>query len=253
MSSLGVPLQRKSTTTNTFSVPKPKLKEKIKISKPIVTEKGFKPEPTLNEDSFRHILKLINDVGKNFERMPSVYKGKGEEDLRDHILMTLDPNFELGSASGETFNKSGKTDIQLRYDSSVIFIAECKFWSGAGRYYCAVCIFVNPEALAKLGHFPTRSTEKEAWFLSPFRPETQASFKVSKKLNRWYDHGAGKGGNVIDLICQINKSSVREALSFLEQGQTSFSFQQQPPVGTQKDKGLEILHARPIGHYGLVT
>lgn len=42
----------------------------------------------------------------------------------------LDPNFTNGSASGETFNKKGKTDIQLRYDSSVVFIAECKFWKG---------------------------------------------------------------------------------------------------------------------------
>lgn len=112
--------------------------------------------------------------------------------------------------------------------------------------------FPIEKALAKLGHFPTKTNEKEAWFLSPFRSEAQASFKVSKKLNRWYDHGAGKGGNVIDLICQINKSFVREALRFLEQGQTSFSFQQQPPVGTQKDTGLEILHARPIRHYGLI-
>ncbi len=94
--------------------------------------------------------------------------------------------------------------------------------------------FPIEKALAKLGHFPTRTTEKEAWFLSPFRSETQASFKVSKKLNRWYDHGAGKGGNVIDLICQINKSSVREALKFLEQGQTSFSFQQQPSLESRR-------------------
>src|SRR5690606_31685277 len=143
MSSLGVPLKRKNSTTNTFSVPKPQLKEKIKISKPVVTEKGFKPEPTLNEESYRHILKLINDVGKNFERLPSIYKGKGEEDLRDHILMTLDPNFELGSASGETFNKSGKTDIQLRYDSSVIFIAECKFWSGEKGYLNTISQLLN--------------------------------------------------------------------------------------------------------------
>ena len=143
MSSLGVPLKRKASTSNTFSVPKPNLKEKIRISKPIVTEKGFKPEPTLNDESYRHILKLINDVGKNFERMPSVYKGKGEEDLRDHILMTLDPNFELGSASGETFNKSGKTDIQLRYDSSVIFVAECKFWSGEKGYLKTISQLLN--------------------------------------------------------------------------------------------------------------
>ncbi len=44
--------------------------------------------------------------------------------------------------------------------------------------------FPIEKALAKLGHFPTKSTEKEAWFLSPFRLETQASFKVAKKLNR---------------------------------------------------------------------
>lgn len=142
MSSLGVPLKKKQNTSNTFSVPQPRLKEKITI-KPTVSQKGFKPEPTLDLDNYNHILKLINDVGKNFERMPSVYKGKGEEDLRDHILMTLDPNFEFGSASGETFNKSGKTDIQLRYDSSVIFIAECKFWTGEKGYLNTISQLLN--------------------------------------------------------------------------------------------------------------
>ncbi|GBF21147.1 MULTISPECIES: hypothetical protein [Arenibacter] len=72
--------------------------------------------------------------------------------------------------------------------------------------------FPIERALAKFGHFPTRTSVKEAWFLSPFRSETQASFKVSKELNRWYDHGAGKGGNVIDLVCIVNGSSVRETL-----------------------------------------
>ena len=112
--------------------------------------------------------------------------------------------------------------------------------------------FPIEKALAKLGHFPTKTSEKEAWFLSPFRSETQASFKVSKKLNRWYDHGAGKGGNVIDLICLINKSSVSEALKFIAQDQTSFSFQQQPVIETGKNKGLRILYARPLRHYGLL-
>ncbi|MNY31252.1 hypothetical protein D3C86_1654080 [compost metagenome] len=42
----------------------------------------------------------------------------------------MDPNFELGSAGGETFNTVGKTDISLRYESSVVFIAECKYWKG---------------------------------------------------------------------------------------------------------------------------
>jgi len=137
LSALGVPIRKKENTPTTFSIPKPVLREKVVI-KPIVYEKSFKPEPTLDEDNYKKILKLINDVGKNFERMPSIYVGKKEEDLRDHILMTLDPNFELGNASGETFNKTGKTDIQLRYDSSVVFIAECKFWSGEKGYFSAI-------------------------------------------------------------------------------------------------------------------
>lgn len=137
LSSLGVPLKKKDNVASTFSVPKPQLREKIEV-KPVVHEKGFNPEPTLDNENYRKILKLINDVGKNFERMPSVYKDKGEEALRDHILMTLDPNFEFGSASGETFNKTGKTDIQLRHDSSVIFIAECKFWSGEKKYLATI-------------------------------------------------------------------------------------------------------------------
>jgi uncharacterized protein YdcH (DUF465 family) len=133
ISSLGVPIKEKKDTARTFSVPKPNLREKISI-KPKVLKKGYSPEPTMDSDSYLKILKLINDVGKNFERLPSLYADKQEEDLRDHILMTLDPNFEYGSASGETFNKSGKTDIQLRYDSSVVFISECKFWAGEKKF-----------------------------------------------------------------------------------------------------------------------
>lgn len=92
----------------------------------------------MDSENYYRILKIIQDVGKNFERMPSVYSDKQEEDLRDHILMNLDPNFELGSASGETFNKTGRTDIQLRYQSSVVFIAECKFWAGKKSLFKAI-------------------------------------------------------------------------------------------------------------------
>jgi len=72
------------------------------------------------------------------------------------------------------------------------------------------------KTLANLGYFPTRQTEKEAWYLSPFRSETEASFKVSISLNRWYDHGEGIGGNSIDLVCKIKNCSVGTALQFLE-------------------------------------
>lgn len=142
LASLGVPMKKNEGVVETFSVPNPKLKDKI-IVKPVVYEKAFKPEPALDDNNFKKILKIINDVGKNFERLPSTYKGKSEEDIRDHILLILDPNFELGSAGGETFNKIGKTDISLRYDSSVVFVAECKYWKGEKTYLKTIDQLLN--------------------------------------------------------------------------------------------------------------
>ncbi|PAD70658.1 hypothetical protein CHH83_02310 [Bacillus sp. 7586-K] len=123
-----VPIRKKSNVSSTFSVPSPKVKKKINI-KPAQSKNGYTPVPTLNKEEYFDILKIINDMGKEFERKPSVYKNKGEEDLRDHFLMMLEPNFE-GSATGETFNKSGKTDILLRFNGSNVFVGECKFWTG---------------------------------------------------------------------------------------------------------------------------
>ena len=114
--------------------------------------------------------------------------------------------------------------------------------------------FPIEKALAKLGHFPAKTTPKEAWFLSPFRLETQASFKVCKKLNRWYDHGAGKGGNVIDLISQITKRTVKDTLLFLSEDEPLFSFQQQPVFEKEKSKDEKVIIAnvKPISHPALL-
>lgn len=131
LSTLGVLVRKKDEVSDTFAVPSPTIPKKI-VPKPIVTTSG-KPDPTLNLDVYNDILKIIHDVGKAIERMPSTYEGKTEEALRDHFLMFLEPQFE-GSATGETFNKSGKTDILLRYQNSNVFIAECKYWSGEAKY-----------------------------------------------------------------------------------------------------------------------
>ncbi len=98
---------------------------------------GFTPEPCLADSVYIEILQMIQDVGKEFERLPSIYIGKEEEHLRDHFLMMLEPNFE-GSATGETFNKTGKTDILLRHESTNVFIAECKFWKGQKSFLATI-------------------------------------------------------------------------------------------------------------------
>ena len=105
--------------------------------------------------------------------------------------------------------------------------------------------------LENLGHFPTRKTEKEAWFLSPFRSETQASFKISLALNRWYDHGMGKGGNSIDLLMQLLNLSVKEVLAYLS-NDLAFSFHK-PTTQIKTSKKTQIMETRTISHPAMTS
>ncbi|WP_373720549.1 toprim domain-containing protein [Bacteroides heparinolyticus] len=63
------------------------------------------------------------------------------------------------------------------------------------------------EFLASLGYSPTKQQGNNLWYLSPFRQENHASFKVNTERNQWYDFGIGKGGNIIDLAELLYKSS----------------------------------------------
>ncbi|TPF17991.1 hypothetical protein [Priestia megaterium] len=125
---LSIPIKRKSEKANTFNIPTPKLKEKIEIKTKKAT-KNSPPIPTVDYETYIRILSTINDMGKQFERTPFMYKNNGEESLRDYFLLHLEPSSN-GSATGETFNKTGKTDILLRYEGANIFVGECKFWRG---------------------------------------------------------------------------------------------------------------------------
>ncbi len=102
---------------------------------------------------------------------------------------------------------------------------------------------------------PQRENHKEAWFLSPLREEKEASFKVSKLLNRWYDHGLGQGGNIIDLVIAMNNHcSVREALSILDKIALSFSFQKQEIFAIpEKQDEIKIESVRNLQHPALIT
>ena len=132
VTSLGVPIKKRESLPETYAIPTPEFRKSVNVE-PRVTEVGYKPEPTLADSVYNDILQTIHDVGKTFERLPSTYSNKDEEALRDHILLYLEPRFE-GSATGETFNNTGKTDILIRHESSNAFIAECKFWRGQKSY-----------------------------------------------------------------------------------------------------------------------
>jgi hypothetical protein len=85
---------------------------------------------------YSEILQLFHDFGKQMERLPATYRGRDEQTLRDLFLLMLKQHFGIeGSATGETFNASGKTDILLRYENRNLFVAEFKFWQGAKSHF----------------------------------------------------------------------------------------------------------------------
>jgi len=131
---LGVPIKKANDVPSTFSIP---IKKKRPIiSKPKSSEDAYSPEPTLDQATYDDILKICHHMGVEMERHPGVYNEKDEETLRDHFLMQLSPHFE--SVTGETFNKTGKTDILIRHEGSNIFVAECKFWKGIKSLHAAI-------------------------------------------------------------------------------------------------------------------
>ena len=101
------------------------------------------------------------------------------------------------------------------------------------------CVEVNKrdivDYLRELSFEPTRISRQHYWYLSPFRGERTASFKVNRDMNRWYDFGEGKGGTLIDFGVLYFRCSVSD---FLQQLPIK-NFNQQPIKKYQSGKENE--------------
>ena len=125
-------------TTSVFTTP---TIVKKNIPQPTVSKNvEFANEPMMSTVMYEDILKVIYDLGKSMEKKPSTYQNKDEESLRDQILLFLETRYDGTTATGETFNRGGKTDIILKYanDNSNLFVAECKFWHGNSEFLKAI-------------------------------------------------------------------------------------------------------------------
>jgi len=124
--SLGYKLKERN---NPLTYPAANVRRKIKPSLSLPSATVYKPEPVLQDADYEHILSVIQHMSEVIERNPSTFSSIGEEAIRSHFLVQLNGHYE-GSATGETFNGEGKTDILIREQGKNIFIAECKFWGG---------------------------------------------------------------------------------------------------------------------------
>ncbi|MBS1738259.1 MAG: toprim domain-containing protein [Bacteroidetes bacterium] len=106
--------------------------------------------------------------------------------------------------------------------------------------------------LSRLGYKPAKVRNNDYWYVSPLRDEKTPSFKVNRKLNRWYDHGLGKGGNLIDFAILHQNCTIGE---FLQKLNDDFSFHQpvfHQPNELKTEKKLNVLQEFSISSFALL-
>src|ERR1044071_3022988 len=110
--------------------------------------------------------------------------------------------------------------------------------------------------LAGLGYKPAKIRNADHWYLSPLREEKTPSFKVNRKLNRWYDHRLGKGGNIIDFAILYNNCTVGELLKNLSD---NLSFHQPEIISSQHqqqqnaESKINIIQVKPLSSFSLLN
>ena len=99
------------------------------------------PEPYISDRDYENINNIIAMCGTTMEKTARTYYANTEEELRDHLLATLNTHYD--AATGETFRKIGKTDIHIEFDNKAAFIGECKIWHGENLFQGAIQQVIN--------------------------------------------------------------------------------------------------------------
>lgn len=107
---------------------------KVPISRP--KTKTYSPEYCINDSDYQNINNIIKMCGTTMEKTARTYYANSEEELRDHLLATLNTHYD--NATGETFRKIGKTDIHIEFDNKAAYIGECKIWHGNKMFTNAI-------------------------------------------------------------------------------------------------------------------
>lgn len=134
ITALGIPLKKRDTPVG-YHIPIERRASPITL--PQVSDTHYEPEPELAGQEYDYILRILRSMALVMERSPQAFVTLDEEALRTHFLCQLNGHYE-GTATGETFNASGKTDILIRVDNRTLFIAECKFWKGGHLFDQAI-------------------------------------------------------------------------------------------------------------------
>ncbi len=123
---INIPIKRVDNPPPTIPIKRKKI---LIPPSPKVETKVARTNPTIAKSVYEDILELCFNMSLAMERNPTTFEDLDEEQIRDFFLVMLNAFFE-GEATGETFNKKGKTDILIRHENQNIFIVECEIWRG---------------------------------------------------------------------------------------------------------------------------
>lgn len=132
---LNIPLEINKNAPNTKPIRLKKVKKNKSMSLPKL--KSTPAEYAISDDDYNNIKSIINLSCMSMEKTARTFCKLQEEELRDVILASLNTHY-LGTATGETFNKRGKTDIHIPFENKSAYIGECKIWTGKGAFSKAI-------------------------------------------------------------------------------------------------------------------
>lgn len=130
-----LPLKLNPSAPNT----KPIVLKKVKKQKEVAFPNKKAPEKNyeISDANYENIKNIILLACTSMEKTARTFSKLWEEELRDVILSNLNTHY-YGTASGETFNKIGKTDIYIPFENKAAYIAECKIWHGSKKFEEAI-------------------------------------------------------------------------------------------------------------------
>lgn len=168
---LEIPLLKSKNAPNSIPIKLERVKrEPVKIP----NKKAALSEYCISDNDYENINNIIYMCGTTMEKTSRTYFRNNEEELRDHLLATLNTHYE--NATGETFRKIGKTDIHIEFDNKAAFIGECKIWRGNKAF---------EDAIQQILNYSTWKDIKLSVII--FNKKNQSFLQIVEKINTWVE------------------------------------------------------------------
>ncbi|WDF77065.1 toprim domain-containing protein [Mucilaginibacter sp. KACC 22773] len=112
------------------------------------------------------------------------------------------------------------------------------------------------DLLSRLGYQPVPKRGREKMYISMLRDnDTQPSFSVNDDLGVWFDHGAGKGGNIIDFgLAYWKNLGFNEVVKKIQEVCSIAPTEQRVPRPRKPVKVQHVVErVKPIGVHPAIT